>query len=266
MEPDHLHTAARRHLMDRYQQLTTAYSRLPNHGRAADGYHYTPEARQIFPRCHVAAAILDDVERLDPERLPPPAQLAEALVHSARSAASVFTSDARDAGVIADERRRFEAVVADWLRPGRLPVVAPLPYRRVLAAEESRRRQELLAQRWGLVGRVWHPMLGRTAPPAEVLVLNQNAVYDEGAELVRRILREYGAGRVTELREDGADRLLDVELVELGYHWAEGVWSDDSLSWMAYASHEDTVAVGGRLAEALAERLPHLDEWRWHGW
>jgi hypothetical protein len=75
-----------------------------------------------------------------------------------------------------------------------------------------------------------------------------------------------GGLRVAELREYGAEYLLDVELFAPTYNGAEGVWSDDSLSWIAFASHEGTVAFGGLLASVLPTILQNLDEWRWSGW
>lgn len=35
------------------------------------------------------------------------------------------------------------------------------------------------------------------------------------------------------------------------------------LTWVAYASHEGTVAFGGQLAAALPTLWPDLDRWRW---
>jgi hypothetical protein len=70
---------------------------------------------------------------------------------------------------------------------------------------------------------------------------------------------------VVELREYGAHYLLDVDLFAPRYTGAEGVWTDETLDWLAYASHEGTVAFGGTLALALPRIWP-LDEWRWTGW
>jgi hypothetical protein len=75
-----LHMAARRYLMERYDVLAHRYAALPNHGRAEDGYHYRPKAWRIFPRYNVVAAILEQVERLDPDRLPELSSLFDVLV------------------------------------------------------------------------------------------------------------------------------------------------------------------------------------------
>jgi hypothetical protein len=97
-----------------------------------------------------------------------------------------------------------------------------------------------------------------------VLVLVEASMWDEqGLARVRDGLRELGGGRVTELREYGEDYLVDVEMFAPRYTGAEGVWSDDTLGWIAFASHEGTVAFGGQLATTLEARWPDLDQWRW---
>jgi hypothetical protein len=251
--------------MERYDELTRRYAALPNQGRAEDGYHYRPEAWQIFPRYNVVAAILVQVERLDPDRLPELPGLVEALTEAADTARSPFAQPASndvEAEAMAEERRLFRSALQGWVTRGDVRV-EPLAYRRVLTLAESTQRQEQLQQRWGLAGRSWYPMLADPIPP-DVLVLAEASTWDEqGIAHVRAALRELGGGRVTELREYGADYLIDVEAVEPRYTGAEGVWSDDTLSWIAFASHSGTVAFGGRIAAALKATWVTLDQWRW---
>jgi hypothetical protein len=74
----------------------------------------------------------------------------------------------------------------------------------------------------------WHPMLPDPIPH-DVLVLAERAMWDRHAlPMVRRALRDIGGRRVVELREHGADHLLDIDLVAPRYTGAEGVWSDAS--------------------------------------
>ncbi|MFJ6673307.1 hypothetical protein ACIQMJ_19530 [Actinosynnema sp. NPDC091369] len=86
----------------------------------------------------------------------------------------------------------------------------------------------------------------------------------EAVTHVRTALRAARGGRVTELSEHGEDYLIDLDLVAPRYTGAEGVWSDDTLTWIAYASHEGTVAFGGHLATALPATWPDLERWRWY--
>ena len=260
-----LHVAARRYLMERYDELAHRYAALPNHGRAEDGYHYRPEAWRIFPRYNVVAAILEQVERLDPDRLPELPSLFDALVEAANTAQSPFTdppSNEVAAEAMAEERRLFRSTLQGWVTQPDMQV-EPLAYRRVLTPAESTKRQEELQQRWGLVGRSWYPMLA-DPPPPDVLVLAEASMWDEQAIAhVHAGLHQVGARRVTELREYGADYLVDVEIFAPQYTGAEGVWSDDTLTWIAFASHEGTVAFGGQLAAALQAGWVGLDQWRW---
>jgi hypothetical protein len=260
-----LHVAARRYLMERYDELVDRYSALPDQGRAENGFGHHPEAWRIFPRYNVVAAILAEIERLDPDRLPEPAGLLDRLVEAAATARSSFTEPEPNqvaVAVMAEERLLFSSAVRGWAARDDLRV-RPLPYRRVLTAAESAARQRQLHRRWGLVERAWHPMIAAPTPP-DVLVLTEASMWDEQAVAhVRAALRTAGAGRVTELHEYGEDYLIDVDLVAPRYTGAEGVWSDDTLTWIAYASHEGTVAFGGHLATTLTTTWPDLDRWRW---
>jgi hypothetical protein len=261
-----LHVAARRYLMRRYGQLTDAYAMLPNQGRADDGYHYLPESWEIFPRYHTVAAILVDAERLDPDRLPQPSVLVGALLHAADTAQSAFTHPPDNevaAAAMNDERRQFRNAVRGWAADEDLRV-EPLPYRRVLTPAESTQREEQLRKRWGVVDRSWHPLLADPVPP-DVLMFAEQSMWDQQITArLRSALRDLGGPRVTELREfreHGPDYLLDVDLVAFRYTGSQGVWSDDTLSWIAFASHEGTVAFGGRLADHVSS-WPELGRWR----
>ncbi|WP_433056592.1 hypothetical protein [Dactylosporangium sp. CS-033363] len=153
------HWAARRHLAARYQELRGEYGRLPNGGRAADGYEATIEAKRIFPRYRAVEAILVDVERLDPDRLPGAGVVAEELLEAAEHAQSPFVeppSAEVEAQAAADERRLFAGVVRDWTARAEIRV-DPLPYRRVLPPEESADWRAKLVRRWGVRDFSWHP-------------------------------------------------------------------------------------------------------------
>ena len=60
----------------------------------------------------------------------------------------------------------------------------------------------------------------------------------------------------------------DDTLVQLFYGWElEGLFTDASLDWLIYASHEDTVALGGANLVASLDRV--APDWRsheWNGW
>ncbi|WP_431882928.1 hypothetical protein [Micromonospora gifhornensis] len=268
MDSTTLHWASRRYLMSRYEELQSEYGRLPDGGRRADGYHFTTEAKRIFPRYTVVDAMLMEVERLDPDRLPAVDVLVSMMLAAADSADSPLTDppyDEVEAPAAADERRLFAAKVQHWTAQ---PDVGadPVPYRRVLTREESSAWRTSLQRRWGVQNGWWHPMLSGAVPP-DVLVLTKESMWEgDGVDQVRRVLRELGRPRVVELREYGADYLLDVEIVAPRYTGPECYWTDEQHDWIAYASHEGTVAFGGVLAAALVATWPEVDRWRWPGW
>ena len=180
-----LHMRTRRHLLDRYRELTSAYSALPNSGRAADGYNYTDEALQIFPRYNVVQAILIKVEELDSDDLPPVGKLTGLLVSAAYAAQSPFTRPRAPIPeqVMADERKLFADRVPRLA--GETDSVAPLPYRRTLSDAEGDRWLASLQQRRGVVKHEWHPMLA-TPVPDDVLVLRQDGCSRGGGSSTRR--------------------------------------------------------------------------------
>lgn len=263
-----LHSMARRYLMDRYGELIGMYAQLPNQGRVAGGLLYSLNARRIFPRYNTVDAMLVEVERLDPDRLPDPHALTQTLHRAADNAQSPFTRPPQsrvEQDVIDDERGLFRSAVDNWTSTPDLDV-EPLGYRRVLRPEESEDWRRRIRQVWGLQDLTWYPMLAGSVPQ-DVLVLREESMWDQhGIAAVRAALYAEGGLRVAELREYGTERLLDVDLFTPTYDGAEGVWSDDSLAWIAYASHEGTVAFGGLLASVLSATLPNLSEWQWSGW
>ncbi|BCJ75197.1 hypothetical protein CS0771_47410 [Catellatospora sp. IY07-71] len=267
MDPETLHWASRRYLTARYEALWREYGRLPNDGRQADGYHYTTEAKRIFPRYNVVDAMLMEVERLDPDRLPGVDVVTNMMLAAAASADSPFTEPPYDqvqAEAMADERRLFAAKVQRWRAQPDFRI-DPVPYRRVLTPEESPAWRTSLQQRWGMQNGWWHPLLSSSVPH-DVLVLTEESMWeDDGVDQVRRVLRELARPRVVELREYGADYLLDVEIFAPRYTGSEGLWTDEHHDWIAYASHEGTVAFGGVLAARLAATWPEADSWRWPG-
>ncbi|WP_439655879.1 hypothetical protein ACSHWB_25945 [Lentzea sp. HUAS TT2] len=263
MESAALHTMARRYLMSRNGKLHAEYEALPHAARRRFG-GYSEEEKRIFPRYNVVAAILREVERLDPDDLPPPARLATALA-AATSAHSVFTTDldSIEAEATAEERDLFRTSVKSWLAAKDL-LVEPLPYRRVFSDEEVEQWRSRLADRWGTRRTMWHPLITQDVP-RDVLVVDSAAMWDgNGFELVREALQDMGLRRVVEIREHGDPGcLLDLDEFAPVYTGAEGIWTDDTLDWIAYASHESSVAFGGTLAERLRTSWPDVADWTW---
>ncbi|GGN04500.1 hypothetical protein GCM10011609_49740 [Lentzea pudingi] len=261
-----LHTMARRYLMSRNEKLHAEYAELPNDGRFLLGY--TKEAKQIYPRYNVVDAMLSEVERLDPDDLPSPDVVADALSTAAATAQSAFTTrlSRTEKKATAEERELFGEAIQVWSNDEDL-AVEPLPYWRVLRDEEAEGWHHRLAERWDAQGTTWHPMIGGDVP-AGVLVVSAAAVTEgPGTEKVRDALRDMGVHRVVELREHGdPGSLIGLDAFEPTYTGAEGIWTDETLDWVAYASHESSVAFGGTLAERLRTSWPDHADWGWAPW
>jgi len=97
-----LHTFARRECETRIAHWVDIYRRLPNEGRAADGYSYTDEAYASFPRYQMDRVILVAIETFDFDALPDLEALRAMLVDAAKRATGPF---AEPNGVIAPRSR-----------------------------------------------------------------------------------------------------------------------------------------------------------------
>lgn len=265
MKSTSLHMMARRYLMGRNEKLRTEYAAIHKGFPRTPG-PFTDEEKRIFPRFDAVDAMLREVQRLDPEALPPPDQLAAALSLFAATAQSVFTVelDLIEAEVAAAERELFRAAVEDWSAAPNL-VVEPLPYRRVFSDEEAQGWRRRIEARWGFQKYMtsWHPFPD-TEPPEGLLILDASAVREgPGTELVRAALRDMGLRRVVEILEHGGPgSLLDLDALELTYtNNSEGIWVDDTLDWIAHASYQNTVAFGGTLAARLRVSWPDVTDW-----
>ena len=112
----------------------------------------------------------------------------------------------------------------------------------------------------------WYPLIAGPVP-AEVLVLDEGAMWtDDGVAAVREVLTGLDRRRVFALREYGAEYLLAIDIFAATYSGADGMWTDEHQDWIAYASHEGTVAFGGNLAGGLRENWPEAERWLWSGW
>ena len=255
-----LHTAARRYCIDAHAKWCGEYEKIVARGgdREDDGYHYTPEARRTFPRYNVLAAILEAVERIPIETLGS-AELTRERLIAASSAESAFTRPPQgnlELAVIQQEREAFARFVRD-LPSTSLSTVLPLPYRRVLNATESEQIWGDLRRRWQVGDGYWYPL--DDSPISGVVAWKAQAFRAAlpVAEL-QAILTERGIHRFWELREYGAQYECDVAWFDPFYNGAEGYWSSAGLDWIVYASHEDTLTVGGWLVGDLTKR--------WSGW
>jgi len=145
-----------------------------------------------------------------------------------------------------------------------------IPYRRTLADREVEAYTRELVDRWGVAKntRYWYPLVDQPAP-SDVVVLDSDywvAEIERGA--VRDLVGMVSASPIIEIREWGGSCETDARLLRPWYPGdrGEGLFTDQTFGWLIYASHEQTVALGGSgLIEALHRLLPHWREGAWHG-
>lgn len=77
------------------------------------------------------------------------------------------------------------------------------------------------------------------------------------------LLSSRGVTRIWELRDYGVEYCQDVLLFNPTYNGYEGYWTSDDLDWIVYASHEDSVTVGGWLLDRIKARW---SDWEQHIW
>jgi hypothetical protein len=262
-----LFTSYRRALYKRYEFMTARYSELPNDGRESDGFQYTSEAKDVFPRYNVIKAVLDSIEELDGDQLPDRRALREELEMRTALGESLFTEGTHDDAITrtqADERLALRRLL-DSIDPNDQAEIAPLPYRRVLSAGEIEYWYEQLRTTWGVQQKTWHPIISRDVPPS-VLVVDADAVWtlaDTRPGFVASWLANIAEPRIYELREWGPSVSTDATEFVPTYNGAEGFWFDSSLAWIAYASHEGSVALDGTIRAAVESLWPESLDFPW---
>lgn len=255
-----LHTAARRYAMEAHARWFAHYT---NSGAAARPR--SSAAHDIVPRYQVHQAMLWALEAEDV-----PAELSaarERLAAAIRRAHSVHTDNSRSGAVISaveEERRSLESFIRS-VSPAELSAVEALPYRRVLSADERHQAEQAIRREWGVADGYWYPL--DDVRRSDVVAFEASDFHREfGAQRLQTVLRSISAGRVIEVPEFNEYPAFeqDLEVSEFCYTGAEGYWFDAGLEWIVYASHEDSVTLGGvRLLALVQEQWP---EWQRHLW
>jgi hypothetical protein len=274
---DALHSAARRYCADRAALWSRRYAELLEReaqDRRRSGepepttYSYSSEALATFPRYNMLYAIQAAVEAFTPDDFSTLGEARELLAAAGESAESVFTRPPN--GEIEqhamDEERALFVNFIRGVSEDELTHVGLLPFRRMLSTEESERLRDELKTQWGVEG-CWYPLdRPLTAePPANAVAFSADPFYSTDVQArLRVVLADLGVSRLWELREHQSDANyeLDLEIFEPLYTGAEGYWTDDSLDWLVYASHEGSVTVAGaHLLPAFQQAFTKWQEW-----
>jgi hypothetical protein len=267
-----LHTAARRYCQQRFSDWAQNYTDLQARQKwqveasFKPGWDYSEEAYRTFPRYRIDAAILAEVERLMPDseasieelhsRLVRACDVAETRVHG-----ELKNPIAREA--VRDEADDFRAYI-QVLSSSDLRDIEPLPFRRVINDEESRRLWNRLEQVWGIGHGPWFP-LKEGALPANIIVFHSDYFKKiDGIKLLQEALRAHGIDRVFQLHEFGPpEPEYEVELSIFEPMYGDGgeQYSTSGLGdWVVYMSHESSVSIcGDWLTRIIEEKFP---DWR----
>ena len=267
-----LHTLARRYCEKRIRFWYDEYRRVPNDGRAPDGYHYSVDALNIFPRYLILEAILADIEALSPaDDLKNLDDARELLCASGRTADRLLTRNTTNdisVAAISSEREAFCAYVTSSHDLD--AEIEPLPFRRTLSAGEAHKMEAALAARWD-PEKYDYPLerAGFPEPPSDAIAIREDAFDDEATQMrLRQALNSIGVTRVFEIGpEHEWKREYDLEALEPIYSGDESYWCDESLQWQIFVSHESVVSIAGDvLIDALRTEWPEIETARFAGW
>lgn len=255
-----LHNAARRYCLDRAAHYRRVYEQARAPRPDTFAYTYTVEDYAVFPCYVVLDQICGAIERWTPDEVES-IDAARARLHLDGEVATTITQPAIAVRAIERERVAFARFVAtstaaDWA------AMAPVPGRRVLAADDADARYADFAARWGNWSGGYSDRAG-----LDVLVLDDEVrAALPLVKTLRAILAGWKVERVIELREYGDCAEIEVATATFQYNGAEGNWVTDG-TWMINASHESSIAIGGAaLIAAVRAALPTIDTYYYDGW
>ena len=270
-----IHTSARRYCMTRYSFWVDRYSELRASDRGTkpiggSNFRYTEDAYDVFPRYLVWQAILDEVERTQPQPIMTPAALRRELIEAGRRAQTLMTDNP---GLPANARRAMDEEREDFARfvasttEDQVRTAEPLPFRRVFSKQELPRLWDSLRTKWGIdPSQYWWP-LREGHRPGNTIAFHSDWFDETKVAATREALVEHGVGLVWELREGGDWGCeSQVRSFDPKYTGAEGYWTSSALNWLVYASHESSITVVGQwLIDYLERTFPGTERFEYRG-
>jgi len=273
-----LHSAARRYCQEQSEfwfrqstELRQNISQIPNRT------HYQQQLIDCYGRFDVLINICNEVERLNPEELEDLDDTLCLIVRAGREAKKTkprpnmvktltFEYIQHQPGphtqVAIEQEREAFCTYIQRLSRSELQSIQSLPYQRVLSPTESEAVWSRLRRRWQIIGNHWYPL---SKCRLSNIIAFQTDGFEEFFSSVSLIdlLLSHGIRRIWELREYGIEYEKDVSLFEPVYSNYEGYWSSENLDWIVYASHEESITIGGWLQESI--KTQWLD-WKQHIW
>jgi hypothetical protein len=269
-----IHTATRRYCIDRAAMWRKHASR-PDRAPMQDRRHpeierevSEREGRLIYPSICLLEAVLEEVERFVPGDFTSPSETLELLLVAVQTAdrEELQRLDRAQVQETLEERDQL----LDYLKrltEADLRLVEPLPFRRRLSPGEAGGLWDRISERWGIREQFWYPLSCKEPPPGVVALQADWFYHAIPLASLRALLTDRGITRVWELREDGRDYELAMELLEPWYTGLEGFWFADTCDWLIYASHESSITLAGQwLIDAVQSLWPAWHEHIYDGW
>lgn len=274
-----LYTAARRrckeqhsYWLNQYRTLqTTEGFRAEKHLRK--GWTYSNNACGIFPRYRLADAILINLERL----VPTEETSVPEVIQFTREAAEIAYSKLSDElgtiehhkvalGALREQFEDFKAFLEARSLEGDLKIDS-LPYRRVLAEDESADLWKQLNRCWGIrgPGYGWIPLTDDPLP-AGLLTFHED-LWDarNGNGVLGSFFDQHDIARCFLVREMGPpDFQIDTVLASEPYDGSESFLFTDS-HWVLYRSHESSLTLAGTIAEFFLRKWPDAHQLSYRG-
>lgn len=228
-----------------------------------DGPNTTPEMeksdqiKRVYTRYNLLQAVLDEIDRMDFDRLADFSDTRDYILCATQCAASVFTksTDRLEQEAMQEERDLAGTFVRMQTSSDCLSI-DPLPYTRRLSSSDSESIRSRIRTTWGIKEFCWHPIDGSSKPSA-VEVFRWSKL---SPQLMKGWLREglasRGIDRYWMMHEFGWDRIESRLLIDPGYFGEEQICTSESLDWIAYFSHEDSATLGGWALDLTQELVP----------
>ncbi|NJN23290.1 MAG: hypothetical protein HC810_01310 [Acaryochloridaceae cyanobacterium RL_2_7] len=270
-----LHTQARRYCQEQseaHSQQAIAIKQTPAVDR--------PQAKQNLLNEYGCSEMLQwiqtEVERIDFDRLENLDSTRDRILTAAQAAEqkepranmgqtnrqySLFQYNDQTVIAMNHERQQFCTAMRD-LTESQLKQVLALPYQRVISIAESQDRWSQIRQKWDIKGYHWYPLHQRKLTNITAFQQEEFEDFCDSVSLVE-LLQNKGIKRIWELREDGLEYEQDATLLAPYYTGSEGYWTCSQLDWIIYASHGESITVGGWLLEDIKTLWPN---WQQHLW
>ncbi|NEQ51865.1 MAG: hypothetical protein F6K11_17280 [Leptolyngbya sp. SIO3F4] len=272
-----LYTAARRYCMTQSQYWYDQATELRQTKSQDRDQTYRQQLLSNYSRSEILMTICIEIERLDVDVLEEIDDTRDRILQAGKEAKK--TKPRLNMGQtvkfefyqvkpkpeieakISDERETFCKYIQQ-LSTSQLQSVSPLPYQRVLSPNESTSLWTQLRQRWQITGNLWYPLCKCTLPDITAFQTNAFEDFCSSVSLIN-LLAAHNVTRIWELREHGIEYEQDISLFEPVYTGAEGYWSSNTFDWIVYASHEESVTVGGWLLKDIKTHWPDWEKYTW---